>query len=515
MKALLMHSDGDFEFPGSAPWNEQELVQDLALEMLLRAMAGDGEDKLLYQVSRTALLSGCEEPGEVLYRQAVLRDCLQHPDIVRTLYRLTGEALEKERKNYWGALRHPASILHRSIDVLFMLVETLRQLRAIADTQANVFSSDGFRRLFSMLQRELGDDYFDTIDDHLKRLKFRRGVLISACLGEDNRGEDYTLCAPHAPPRRWLKHMFGKKPPSFSFTLNPRDESGARALSELSDRGLNLVANALAQSTEHILNFLATVHTELAFYVSCLNLHERLIGKGEPVSFPQPSAVGERELSFRGLYDVCLTLNTPQRVIGNDLDACGKALFVITGANQGGKSTFLRSIGLAQLMMACGLFVPAEFYAANLCRGLYTHCKREEDSGMNSGKLDEELARMSAIVDHIQPDALILFNESFAATNEREGSEIAGQITRALLAHRIKIFTVSHLYEFARALYEEQRPDALFLRAHREEDGQRTFRLEQAAPLATSHGQDLYERIFAVERHGVEIRDIARRRERH
>jgi DNA mismatch repair ATPase MutS len=198
------------------------------------------------------------------------------------------------------------------------------------------------------------------------------------------------------------------------------------------------------------------------------------------------------------LYDVCLTLHLPQRAVGNDLNADGKILFVITGANQGGKSTFLRSVGLAQLMMASGLFVPAESYAANLFRGLYTHYKREEDTSMNSGKLDEELARMSAIVDHIQPDALILFNESFAATNEREGSEISSQVTHALLAHRIKVFSVSHLYEFARVLYEEHRPDATFLRAHRDEGGQRTFRLEVAAPLATSHGADLYEKIFGA-----------------
>ena len=47
---------------------------------------------------------------------------------------------------------------------------------------------------------------------------------------------------------------------------------------------------------------------------------------------------------------------------------------------------------------------------------------------MKSGKLDEELSRMSDIVDHITPHSMILFNESFAATNEREGSEIARQI---------------------------------------------------------------------------------------
>lgn len=64
---------------------------------------------------------------------------------------------------------------------------------------------------------------------------------------------------------------------------------------------------------------------------------------------------------------------------------------------------------------------------------------------MESGKLDEELSRMSGIVDHISSDSMVLFNESFAATNEREGSEIARQIVSALLEKRIKIFFVTHL----------------------------------------------------------------------
>ena len=74
-----------------------------------------------------------------------------------------------------------------------------------------------------------------------------------------------------------------------------------------------------------------------------------------------------------GLYDVCLTLKLEHRVVGNDADGEGKELFMITGANQGGKSTFLRSVGLSQLMMQCGMFVQARSYCANLCAALFTH----------------------------------------------------------------------------------------------------------------------------------------------
>jgi DNA mismatch repair ATPase MutS len=164
--------------------------------------------------------------------------------------------------------------------------------------------------------------------------------------------------------------------------------------------------------------------------------------------------------------------------------------------NKGGKSTFLRGIGLSQLMMQCGMFVPADSFSVNMCDSLFTHFKSEEDSAMNSGKLDEELSRMSDIADTITSNSIILFNESFAATNEREGSEIGRQIVNALLEKRIKVFFVTHLYDFAHSYYGKKMNNATFLRAERRTDGTRTFKLTEGEPLQTSYGKDLYNKIF-------------------
>ena len=155
----------------------------------------------------------------------------------------------------------------------------------------------------------------------------------------------------------------------------------------------------------------------------------------------------------------------------------------------------MRSLGLAQLMMQCGMFVPAETFRASICASVITHYKREEDARMVSGKLDEELNRMNIIIDHIKPYSMILFNESFAATNEREGSEIARQIITALVEIPTRIVCVTHLYELARGFFEMNSQNILFLRADRDGDGSRSFKLMQGEPLKTSFGEDLYEKI--------------------
>jgi DNA mismatch repair ATPase MutS len=516
MKTFLMYRDRDFDpqhllcrketLPRSRsgededvlrqllPWNEEALTQDLALNTLCNAMATG--DAFSFHVAKTAILSSLRDENTILYRQQVLSDCLNHAPLVREMYQIALEAIQNERRNYLGLFsRYPAGVLHRSTEVMQMFVSMLKRLRRIADQDAGKFASEGFSQLFSTLRQELSDEYLAEVEAHLKQVKFRYGVLISAELGKGNKGRNYVLRKPQADERNWFARLLGQKPPAYTFRLHPRDESGFRALAELKDRGINLVGNALAQSCDHVLSFFQTLRTELAFYIGCLNLHTRLAELGEPTCLPVPVPTGQRTFSFSGLYDVSLALSMGRKVVGNDLSGDDKELFVITGANTGGKSTFLRSVGLAQLMMQAGMFVPAESFSSELCDGLYTHYKREEDAAMESGKWDEELSRMSGIVDALRPNSLVLLNESFASTNEREGSEIARQIVSALLDNHVKVFFVTHLYQFARGAFE-QNQKAVFLRAERLVDGTRPFKLIEAEPLQTSYGEDLYKTIF-------------------
>lgn len=525
MKAFLMYRDRDFDprrilarrenevrpgykdqGPGLQellPWNERALRQDLGLDILFNAMAVG--DNFLFEVASVAILSGVSDLDGILYRQQVLGDCAKHESIVRDIYQIATDAIEAERRNHLSFFsRYPAGTLRRAVDLLHVFVGMLKSLRAIADQHSKRFHSDGFSRLFAMLEKELTDEYFQKLGYHLKQLKFRNGILLSAKLDSSNNGTEYVLRKPHRDKRSWIARPF-QKPPGYTFALHPRDEAGARALSELRDQGVNLVANALAQSTDHIIAFFQMLRTELAFYIGCLNLKRQLIELREPTCLPVPALAGERKLSFTGVYDVCLALSMGRKIVGNDLNADGRDLIVITGANSGGKSTFMRSLGIAQLMMQAGMFVPAHAFSAEVRNRVFTHYKREEDVTMESGKLDEELNRMSEIVDRLTRNSIVLLNESFAATNEREGSEIARQITEALLERGIRVLFVTHLYEFARSLYERKIQNAIFLRAERQANGARTFRLLEGEPLQTSHGQDLYDSVLTPERSSGDV----------
>jgi hypothetical protein len=500
MKAFLLYADRDLDWGRDLDSAYEDLIQDLGVDTVCAAMAS--ENRFLLDVARRVLLTTVADPDAIVFRQAVLRDCVANPQLIRELYELAVEASASEKKVLYGFGSHasPERIVHRSVAILELLVAMLRRLRAFADEHAAKFESEGFYRFFAMIAEELDDDYLHSVDEHLTRLAFRRGVMMSAHLGKGNKGIRYLLRRATNEPRGLRARLTAavSRPPGYGFRIAERDEAGARALGELRDRGLNSIANAAAQSTDHVLSFFRMLRGELGFYVGCLNLHDALSESGQAVSFPEPTPAEPAVLNVRDLRDIGLTLRMRGEVVGNDIDGDNKTLLIVTGANQGGKSTFLRSVGLAQLMMQAGMFVTAEAWRASVRSGVVTHFVREEDATMTSGKLDEELARMSELAGRLHGGELILFNESFAATNEREGSEISRQIIRALRDAEIKVVFVTHMYDLAHSFYDEHDPGVLFLRAERLDDEQRTFKVLPAEPEPTSHGEDLYQRIFAA-----------------
>ena len=481
----------------SLPTNDDALIQDLELDTLCSVMAAG--DEFLFETARRALLSSLGDPREIAYRQEVLADCLAHPDTIARLYELAINALASERQlgGLWSGAR-PGYILHRSVKQLELYVDALKQLRQLADEHSQGFRSAGLTRFFEMLREELDDEYFEVVEDHLGELELKRGVLQSAELGKGDKGRRHVFHRPPEREHRWRDRLpLAKGPTGYSFELHPRDEAGIRALEELQAKAINSAANVVAQSVDHIQSFFTMLRLELAFYLGCLNLHNELRRKGQPTCFPQPTGACESlSLTAKGLYDVSLTLHLQSRAVGNDIVADSKSLVMITGANQGGKSTLLRSLGLAQLMMQSGMFVGGESFRASVCAAVFTHFKREEDATMERGKLDEELHRMSQIADQIVPGSILLCNESFASTNEREGSEIARQVVGAMLAKRVRVYFVTHMYDLAHSFWTRRLDSALFLRAERELDGTRTFKLREHEPLPTSYGQDSYRRIF-------------------
>lgn len=469
-------------------FDKETLSADLELESILSTMAQ--KDEIINDSCSSALFCPLQSIEEIHYRQENLRDAIRNADAVRRLYEITIETEKMKEKSWcWLSYDYLSGTFSVSVELLTIYTQMLMKLRLVADNHLDNFQSEGFRALLTMFQRELDDDYFAAVQSLLDDMNESDGMEISAKFGSYMQGVDYVL-------RRKTRDKFRRRwrfAPSY--TVEPQDNVGIKDIELRRDRAINEATNALAQAAEHLDEFFSMLRGELAFYVGCLNLADRLKSLNMPISIPNLLPSDREDRSWEGLYDVSLTLKKNSAVVTNDLSAENKRLYVITGANQGGKSTFLRSLGQAQLMAQSGMFVGADSFTAPIRRGVFSHFKKEEDNTMNSGKLDEELTRMSELADHLEDGTLMLFNESFAATNEREGSEICRQITRALIENGMEVFSVTHLYTYALSFLKEKKVQ--YLRAQRLENGERNFKMIPGDPLQTAFGEDIYQKIFA------------------
>ena len=494
MKVHLMHTDHDFDLEAEAATGHEEAERDLGIPLLLEAMAAG--DVLIRKVCRAALAQPLTDVKEIRQRQRVAADVLANEDAVRAMYALTAEGIAADQHIHIGMhSSRPGLMLNRARANLTAYTDVLRRLRQLAERTTPSLSAPWLLRMADTLTSELSEDYLQEVEETLCSLRFTHGSLESARLGSLNAGRDYVLRAPPSVP--WWRNLLGSAGPRgrHVITIPDRDMAGFEALTALKDRSQSVASDALVQASDHVLSFFHSLRRELAFYLGCANLASRMNAIGQPTCFPDVSPLGDRALSCNGVIDPVLALSTQRAPVGNDLRADGVDLVVLTGANQGGKSTLLRALGLAQLMAQAGCLVTATRLSVSVASGVRAHFKREEDRALVSGKFDEELSRMSDLVDHLRPGALLLCNESFSTTNEREAAVIGGDIVCGLVDAGARVLLVTHLYELGTRLRDEIAA-ARFLRAAREDDGTRTFRLEPGDPQHTSYADDLYAEVF-------------------
>jgi hypothetical protein len=491
MRPALLFADRELELD-ALPAPDPTLAADLGLDRLYEAMA-DG-DPFLDEVARRVVPSPLTTVEAIRYRQASVADGLASPDVVRELFAIATEAVEAERKVWGGSMRNAELVLDRAAEVIGLFLESFRAMRRVEVAHAGTFTSPGFTALFELVRTQLDDAWLAEADEHVHRLRSRT-LYVSARLGPGNRGTGYLLHKRPSTVRGWRGRL-GLEERRSAVEVSLSDQHAMSMLAEIRALAVAPTAGVVRETANWVLAFFTALRAELGFLVGCVNLHDALTAAGGATCLPEPVAGDHPVFAATGLYDPGLRLVILGPVVGNDVEVDGARLVVVTGANGGGKSTILRAAGLAQVMLQAGIFVAAGSLRADLRASVLSHFTREEDVSMERGKLQEELARLGAMIDACAPASLVLLNESLSSTNEREGAEIARQVVTALAEGGVRVWFVTHNHQFAADLHRAAPPWVRFLRAERGGEGERSFAIVEAPPLATSHGMDLYERLI-------------------
>jgi len=492
MLPSLLYKDNRPGYKATAS-NKKEMLADFGFNIILESMA-KGSPGVKDAAQSVIFQAPVISKKNIIYRQEVLKDALKNADSFFDLHHILEAGLtdyeDARKKSQPGYARFAPMIeqVRSASDLLGRLLILADKTREGFENPKLNINSSGLAQYIDAYRQFYSQGFILSASHENKKLgqiSEKSCITLGTKPGLGLKGTAYTIRSIEKADR--FKGNFKKN------TINLDTLASQLKGMELRDAALAKLLSILNTVIRQTSTDLKDLLFELSFYVGCINLHKAISAIGLHVCYPKLDA--HDALRFIGLEDINLAVSQNIIPVDNSINLDNIKLTLITGANQGGKSTLLRSIGCAQLMAQCGMFVTAKEFSFSVRPRIFTHFCKPEDAS-DSGKLDEELTRLGGIIDKLEPQALLLMNESFSSTIEQEGTAIAHEIIDTLCAIGIKVIFVTHLYTFAHSMEN----DALLLRAERKEDGSRTFLIQPGVSLPTSHGMDLFREVLGIKK---------------
>ncbi len=220
---------------------------------------------------------------------------------------------------------------------------------------------------------------------------------------------------------------------------------------------------------------------EITYYLAYFRFQKSMEIKG--FAFVAAAVDEAKDMSAKGLYDLalaCSSLKTGKPVIANDMSYCkGESFLVLTGPNQGGKTTFARSLGQLLYLAKMGLDVPATAANVHSFSGILTHFSVEESVETGRGKLMEELIRLKPMMCENYRNAFVIINELFTTAANYDACIMGKKVLAHFIAQECRGIYVTHLKELTeahesvvsmRAMVDEQKKQNFKICRHEADD---------------------------------------------
>ncbi len=210
------------------------------------------------------------------------------------------------------------------------------------------------------------------------------------------------------------------------------------------------------QNQDYLDEILGAFDREVQFYIAYLEFIARLKQTGLSFCYPQLSK--QKEIYNDEGFDLALAyklMNENRCVVCNDFYLQGEErIFIVSGPNQGGKTTFARAFGQIHYLASLGCPVPGRKAQLFLFDTIFTHFEKEEDIKNLQGKLQDDLVRIHTIFDHATPDSLVIINEIFASTTLKDAVYLGQRIIEKI--HLLDLLCVCVTFIVELALFSEK-----------------------------------------------------------
>ena len=274
------------------------------------------------------------------------------------------------------------------------------------------------------------------------------------------------------------------------------------AASMLTSRIVRKLKDTLARYIHVSVKEIADLIPELAFYTRWAEFIEALQSRGWTFCRPEvyEGQASSARADAKGFYNLkLLTSIRPEEAVRNDLafDA-EKRIYILTGANRGGKTTVTQAFGQLFLLAQAGISVPAESFCFDPADQVLTHFPADEDKTLDLGRLGEECRRFRELYALSTGRSLLLLNETFSTTSFEEGYYIAADSVRAILKKDARTIYNTHMHKLARdldtAINEEGKTGKAVSLVAETRDGKNSFRVRIAPPEGKSFAREIAEK---------------------
>jgi hypothetical protein len=235
---------------------------------------------------------------------------------------------------------------------------------------------------------------------------------------------------------------------------------------------------------------------ELIFYITFIDFIHFYEQAGFYFTLPESRADNSR-LSVEGAYDLSLGINRyrnnkTNNVVSNSYSFDEQnRIFILTGANQGGKTTFLRSIGLIQCLYQIGVYVPARSASLCMVSQVYTHFSRPDEASAGAGRFEQELILLQQLLAGIKPNDMFLLNEPFTSTQRSIAVVLLKQALLELSSRGCFGGLVTHFFEITNRLPGQPFFSLVTLVNQDDSFSERTYRITKRLPDNKSHADDI------------------------
>lgn len=282
---------------------------------------------------------------------------------------------------------------------------------------------------------------------------------------------------------------------------DPLSDSLKKAVTDIMRKTVRDIQSVLTKYVNISGYTLSALMPEIVFYIRWAELVEKINAKGLQMCKPTILPLVSREIFARGIYNLKLAIKRVNGeefgIVANDIDFDDKSgrIFILTGPNRGGKTTFTQAVGLAVLLAQNGIYVPGSEFKLAPCDNIFTHFPADENDTVDLGRLGEESKRLAEIFDIATENSLLLLNESLATTNVSEGLFIAKDVVRAMRYLGVRSVFNTHMHDLAKDLdvmnSETKGKSSVQSLVTGVDHGERSFRVYISPPQGSSYARDI------------------------